>query len=307
MNSIYRKFYKGFYLKTGGYIPMKPLNQNVYPGDFFQIRNGEMIILGNIYKKKLVIPENSYFENGIKLNPATWSFNEGVTKPYSGRGTGNNPIEGEFEFSRQILSFDGSGSYFFRGNEPEAVKIGNWNDIKDGLIIKLTQTLYSFRDLYLVTECVTNSNWTLAIASSEDAELEIATDSENYGLVDIFGHSSSRTIQSRDIEYYNREEDRKPVFLKAKKLAVQNEHLDTFISELISEYASRNEWANDFFDYDFYSEGASFAPNVSQAAEINLLDLLQANQLNPNTALLYFRWIDANLDDIEKLFINYEV
>ena len=33
--------------------------------------------------------------------------------------------------------------------------------------------------------------------------------------------------------------------------------------------------------------------------------MLQANELNPNTALLYFKWADANLDDIEKLFLVY--
>ena len=39
--------------------------------------------------------------------------------------------------------------------------------------------------------------------------------------------------------------------------------------------------------------------------QASILDMLQANELNPNTALLYFRWSDANLDDIEKLFTAY--
>ena len=305
MDTVYRKFYKGFYLKTGGFIPVKPINQCVYPGDFFQIRNGEMIVLGNIYRKSIVIPENEHLEYGIKLNPANWSFNDGVTKPYSGRGSGNNPIEGEFEYSKQILAFSDAGSYFFKGNNPESVQISNWRDIKNELIIKMTQTLYSFRELFIVTESATNSDWTLAISSSDEGELEIATDSENFGLVDIFGDASSKTIQSKDIEYYHREDKRKPTFFKAKKLVVQDEKLETFISELISERIGKKEWADDFFDYDFEHDAQAYAPRVSPNVQISFLDMLQANQLSPNTALLYFRWVDANLDDVEKMFLSY--
>lgn len=305
MDQVYKKYYRGFYLKTGGFIPSKPINQSMYPGDFFQIRNGEVIVLGNIYRKSIIIPEEKSIEFGLKLNPANWSFSDGVTKPYSGRGSGNNPIEGEFEFSKQVLAFDSSGSYFFRGNNPESVKIANWSAIKDELIIKLTQTLFSFREVYVVTECATNSDWTLAIASSHKAELEIATDSENFGLVDIFGHSSAKTIQSKDIEYYHRESNRTPNFFKAKKLVVRDEKLDIFISDLISQRVNRNQWVSDFFDYDFHDQPVPFAPHITNNVQISFLDMLQANQLNPNTALLYFRWIDANLDDVEQLFLSY--
>jgi hypothetical protein len=42
-----------------------------------------------------------------------------------------------------------------------------------------------------------------------------------------------------------------------------------------------------------------------QNAQGFYLDMLQCNELNPNTALLYFKWVDANLDDVEKLFGAY--
>jgi hypothetical protein len=42
-----------------------------------------------------------------------------------------------------------------------------------------------------------------------------------------------------------------------------------------------------------------------QNAQACFLDMLQSNELNPNTALSYFKWADANLDDIEKLFGSY--
>lgn len=304
MDTTFRKFFRSLYMRTNGYIPAKPLNQNMYPGDFFQIRNGEMIILGNIFRQSLVDPGNVEFEYGIKLNPSNWNFGEGVSKPYSGRGSGQRPIEGGFEYSKQIIAYESKGSFFFRSNAPESVKILNWSNIQQELIIKLTQTYYSFRELYLVTETATTSDWTLAIAGSDKAELEIATDTENFGLVDIFGHHSARTIQSKDIEFYHREANRKPVFFKAKKLVVQDEKLEVFIGELISRREKQNEWASDFYNYDFHYDEV-YTSQVPHAAQTSVLDMLQANELNPNTALLYFKWADASLDDIEKLFITY--
>jgi hypothetical protein len=306
MNNLYRKFFCKFYDQTNGFIPTKPVNQNVYPGDFFQIRNREMIFLGNIFSSSIVDPKNIEFGQGIQLNPSSWDFYEGVTKPYSGRGTGHNALEGEFEFSKQILAFHSKGSFFFRGKHPESVKILNWSSIQDELIIKLTQTHFSFRNVYVVTEIATTSDWTLAIASSEKAELEIATGSENFGLVDIFGHGAAKTVQSKDIDYYHREPKRKPSFFKAKKLAVQNEKLDVLVDELIHQRIHKNEWATHFYEHDIYHDTANYSTQLSHNSQISLLDMLPGNQLNPNTALQYFKWVDANLDDIGKLFVSNE-
>jgi hypothetical protein len=304
MERVYRNFYRNFYLKTGGFIPSAPINQNVYPGDFFQIRNGEMIVLGNIFRNGIIAAHDVELSNGIKLNPAGWNFGDGVTKPYSGRGNGHGPLDGDFEYSKQILAFAAEGSFIFRGNDPESVKINNWTDIAQSLIIKLTQTIYSFRNIYVVTECATTSSWTLAIASSHNGELEIATDAENFGLVDIFGHASVKTIQSKDIEYYNREDKRKPSFFKARKLVVLEEKLDTFISELLYHRQNQHDWARDFYDYDFNYD-TQYNSQLPVGTRASVLDMLQANELNPTTALNYFRWADAGLDDVENMFVDY--
>jgi hypothetical protein len=304
MEKVYRNFYRNFYLNTGGFIPTRSLNQNTYPGDFFQIRNGEIIVLGNIFRNRVIDREECSLGYINRLNSANWSFGDGVTKPYSGRGTGHNALGGEFAYSKQILAFADSGSFLFRGNDPESLKLVNWDELQYKLIIKLTQTMYSFREIYIVTEIATTADWTLAVASSGKAELEIATDKENFELTDIFGHSSAKTIQSKDVEFYRRESKRRPCFFKARKLVVQDERRDVFISELMSRMQGQDEWASDFFEHDFnYDQvGTALVPGGAQAS---VLDMLQTNQLNPNTALLYFRWVDANLDDVEKLFMNY--
>jgi len=211
----------------------------------------------------------------------------------------------ELNSIQQVLAFDGFGSFFFKSSAPESVKIANWSDIQQQLIIKMTQTLYSFRELYIVTESATTDNWTLAVSNSDKGELEIATESENYGLVDIFGDSSAKTIQAREIEFYHREEKRRPRFFKAKKLVVQQEKFEVFISDLIGERQHLPAWVSNFYEYDFHDDALAFSTSVSSNAQACILDMLQANQLNPNTALQYFTWVNANLDDVYELFNTY--
>lgn len=274
------------------------------PGDFFQVRNGEVLMLGNVFRNGIVNAEDVSFGYAIRLNPAAWSFGDGVNKAYSGRSVAQSVVEGSFEFSKQVLAFSGKGSFLFKGCQPEAVKILNWSDLQQSLIIRLTTASYSFRDLYVVTESVTLSDCTLAVAGASKAELEIATESENFGLTDIFGHGSAKTIQSKDIEYYQRFEKRRPLFFKAKKLEVQNERLEIFINDLLYMTQGYEAWAKDFYDYGFEFDN-TFHPQKMQFEKAGVLEMLQANELNPATALQYFKWADTSMDDVEKLFAVY--
>jgi hypothetical protein len=305
MDLIYKNYYRNFYLRTGGFLPTKPLNQNLFPGDYFQIKNGTINLLGNLYRNSIVSPEDVDISSIVKLNPSNWNFSDGITKPYAGRALGNNAIEGQFEFSKQILAFANKGSFIFKAEEPESIKINNWNEIQQQLIIKLTQTLFSFRELYIVTESATAASTTMAVAGEVNAELELASDSENFGLVDIFGHESTKTIQSKDIDYYHRETKRKPAYFKAKKLVVQEDKLAYFISDFLNKTYNSSEWTDAFFDSNFHNDINYSSQMIMQNAQGYFLDMLQANELNPNTALLYFKWTDANLDDVEKLFESY--
>lgn len=306
MDSITKRFYVDFYNKTNGFIPSKPLKQHIYPGDFFQIQNGEIIVLGNIFRKNIVDADEVVFGYGITQNEYNWNFNSGVTKPYTGRDSGQNPIEGNFGYTRQVIAFKDYGSFLFSSKNPSSVKIENWSDIADELIIKLTQVLYSFREVYVVTENVVTSNWTLVISGSEKGELEIASEKEHIGILELFGDINSKTIQARDIEVFQKETKKRPSFFKAKKLVVQPERLEVFINELLSERTGMLEWVNNFFDYDFYNEEVFKYKKMPTNPQVSILDMLSGNQLNPNTALQYFKWANANLDDIEKLFITYE-
>ncbi|WP_293304920.1 hypothetical protein [Pedobacter sp. UBA5917] len=304
MENVYRNFYRSFYLRTNGFIPTSSLAKAVYPGDFFQIRNGQVVVLGNIYRSELVKHEDIKLEYDNKLNPSGWSFSEGVSKPYSGRRNSNEAIEAEFEFSKQILAFSEKGSFIFKGSDPVSTRIINWNEIQQQLIIKLTQTYYSFRDVYVVTESATTKNWTLAVSGAASAELEIVTAEENFGLNDIFGHVSSKTIQSKDIEFYQREEGGKPSFYRAKKLLIKDDKSEALVADHIAKEQGHHEWAKAFYKSDFHSNN-EYLNDQSAYLQVNMLDLLRPGELNPNTALLYFSWADMSLDDLEKLFISY--
>jgi hypothetical protein len=302
MGNVYKNFYKSLYLKSGGFIPAKPLNQNLFPGDYFQIKNGEIIVLGNLYRNGIIAPEDIDLSPLMMLSSANWDFSSGISKPYSGRGHGNSAIDGQFEFSKQVLAFASKGSFIFKADKPQSIKIKNWNDIQQQLIIKLTQTLYSFRELYVVTESAVAESTTLAVSGDKNAELELASDAENFGLVDLFGHPNTKTIQSKGIEYYHRETKKKPAYFKAQKLAVQHEKLAYFITDFIGRNNNSSEWTDQFFDSNFDND-TDYSPQLTtQDSQGVYLDLMQSNELNPNTALLYFRWTETTLDDIEKLF-----
>lgn len=59
----------------------------------------------------------------------------------------------------------------------------------------------------------------------------------------------------------------------------------------------------------YHAEGATIVAeqNLAAATDANnaVALTLPPNELNPNTALLYFKWADANVDDVEKLFNQY--
>jgi hypothetical protein len=302
MQLIYRNFYRSAYLNTGGLMAPGPLNRPLLPGDFFQVRNGATLVLGNIYSNGIIQPEETDIAAGITMNPAGWNFGDGVSKAYSGRGAGESATGGEFEYSRQVLAFRAAGSFMFAGYAPEMIKINNWSDIGPQLIIRMTQTMYSFREVYVVTEAVSLLGATLAVAGAPGAELEIATEEDNFGLVDIFGQHKARTIQSRDIEYYHRTEARRPFFFRARKLTVRDEKKQIMVSQLAAQAGQRRSWYNGFFEA---APGYTETGEMYEAGQECVLDLLQAQQLNPNTALQYFTWAEANMDDVEKMFITY--
>lgn len=304
MNQSFRNFYKSAYLQTGGYLPAKPFGQLVFPGDLFQIVNGQVVVLDNIFKAGLIDQGDIHFRT-VNQKEVNWTFSQGITKPYSGRDIGVNALKGDFEYSKLVLSFKEKGSFIFKGKSPQAVSILNWADLASELIVKLTCTHFSFREVYVATESVSLAEWTLAVAASKKAELEIVTDSENFGLVDIFGNNGTKTVQSKYLEYYDRSTKREPIFFKAKKLVVNKDMIEVLISKYYEAQKHKLKWLKKYFDFEIAENDGQAPPTSLGQWHVGLLDSLKAGELNPSNAIHYFGWQNADLDDVAKLFVQY--
>lgn len=298
MENLLDKFIKKFYFQTGGYLPVLPLNNVVFPGDIFHWENGKMVILGNIFQ--LEISDKFRLSEELSLNPINWNFQDGVENAFSARSKAkaflNN--EDDFEYSKLILHFSGPGSFRFHAKGPACIRLLSWSEIADGLIIKLTQTYFSFREVAIVTDCAFADEWSLAVAGKAGAEMELATAYEDETMVNIFASEGVKTIQTKNISIHEHTKKRKPVFFKAKKLEIRQDGLFDFKQTLANISEGRDLWAfNNFSEKYHFEIGSRVAPRF-MLNNIKLLDMMPPNQLNPVSALMYFRWDDFGLDDM---------
>lgn len=298
MNDLYKKFVVKSYLSTGGFTPFIPNLVHILPGDFFQIEKGQLKVLGNLFKDGILDKRDVDLQYDIHQYDENWDLSEGVDKPFFGQKN----IQGEFqeeEKSVRAFRFECPGSFFFQGKNPKSVKISNWDYLKDQLIIKMTQVLFSFREVYLVTESAYLDQWMLAVANSREAELELRVQMQENGP-DLFGHVDAKALYAKHIECYKRGSRTSLPFFKAKRLSARDTRNSLASIDAISSENALVGWANDAFDFDFRIEDQLSAPK--KYSQIAFIDQLRANELNPTTALEFFHWTDFNLDDIENLF-----
>jgi len=308
MSSNLGTFYRRFYVSTNGYIPSNPITNFVLPGDFFQIKNGRMIRLGNFYKEGFVKGEEVRLsEKGVPLTNYSWKMSQGFKKEHAVREVINNDYgEKAYNFTKQLLRYVNPGSFSFSAHKPEAVRILNWDYIKDKLLVKFTQSAYSFRDLFIVTEVVSAEHWTLAVSGQHNAELEVISAENHIGLVDIFGDSSSQAIESKGMEVYTSREGRIPNFFKAKKLILREEISDAYFQSISENEEEMVDWAKDFYDYEFQTNDQFSLPQLGQHIVWDLVDVIISTQLNINNALQHFKWVDASMDDVAKFNLHYD-
>lgn len=299
MDNILDKFITKFYYQTGGYLPVLPLNNPVFPGDFFHWENGNMVVLGNIFQ--LQMSDKLALSDESSLNPVNWNFEDGVANAFSARSKGKAIFDAEkdFEFSKLILQFAELGSFRFHTINPAAIRLLSWGQIAEGMIIKMTQTYFNFREVSIVTECAFADEWSLAIAGKPGAEMELATSQDDETLVNIFASEGVKTIQTKNIAIHEQVKKKKPVYFKAKKLAMRQEGLLDLKQSIANLSEGRDNWAfNNLNEKYHFDIGTNCTPRFMQN-NIKLLDMIPSNQISPNNALLFFRWDDFGLDDIK--------
>lgn len=280
-----KHFYQQSYLQSSGWLPMKPLSQPVELGDFFQISRQQIRPLGSIKSSAMVEPIQQ--SDRLNLNPLDWQLKDQVRQLYSK----HQQIEGEHQdhqWTQQVLEFSEPGSFIFYANNPNCQLILNWSKIKDELTIKLTQSEYSFRDIYVVTGVARLSDWGLAIADKPGAQLETTAQLRTNNHFDLFRHHSSITQASQDLFQFDKSNEDPCYFFKAKKLILSDTKRDQCLHHLLQQYDPR--------------EGQQPLNLLTGWLNTDLLNAQQTQQLNMANCIEFFDWADANLDDIAGLF-----
>lgn len=284
-----REFYRQCYMQTE-WIPMQPLTRSVGLGDVCQIHQGYFQPLMNLTEIHLV--EDILVSEPIMLNPMDWRMSSGVQQTYSATehiGSHGDTADSEdlelIDWTRQQLSFEQPGSYVFHGDEANCRLIMNWHKLKDDVTLKLTQTHYGFRELYVVTGVATLNNWGLALSGGHNAQLDMAAATRNTDLFALISHETARADQCKNIAAYEKSHRQPAYFFKAKRLILSDEVHDRYMCRLLD----NDEELSD--------------RSIANWLNCNLLNLIKSNEFNLATSISYFNWADASLDDVERLLV----
>lgn len=273
-------FYHDCYLKTG-WIPMQPLSRKIAVGDVCQIQHGNVLPLLNLEQANVV--ESISISNALHLNPIEWAIQRGVMQTHCAIRTDANKAGEPYQWTEQVLEFDAPGSFLFHGQEPRAHLLLNWHHIKDDVTLKLTQLHYSFRDVYVITGVASMPDWGLAIAGQAGAQLEMSATVGNTDYYALLSHQSAQTVKCRGINCYEQSKGMPAHFFKAKKLVISDESYDHYLRKVIAD-----------------EEELGLRATANWLAS-NLLNLVKSNELNLNTCIKFFSWVDCSLDDVARL------
>jgi hypothetical protein len=263
---------------SGGWLPMMPLTKAVVPGDFGQLRGGSLAALGNILDLSLVQPVDA---NEPLALADDWCWSSGVIPQYRGSGNETQSSDGganDRGWQKQALGFDGPGSFAFHGRAPQGQWLLNWAEFAPDITLKLTQSVFTFREVVVVTAVAEVSQWGLAIAGGADAELVVTSeDSSDWGGL---SHQSAQLAQSRGLTQAVLGCEQGGYFFKAKKLVLSAQKHDQLMQQLLQQANPPTE------------------AQLSHWLLGGLINRVQANELNLNTCLDIFDWADVTLADL---------
>jgi hypothetical protein len=253
---------------------MFPLTQNIKLGDFCQTVRGLLVPQGNI--EQLRILDETLLSPSMLLEPEVWRFSHGVELVMQQQHN---------EYTEQLLRFYEPGSCVFYLNEPKAQYILNWQEIKDNLTIKLTQTDYSFRDVFVITAVTTGADWSGVIAGKAQAELKLVADCYANGNDHhhLLRNDSVKAEIIQNIDYFEKHTEQPCYFFQAKKLV---------LSEQEKQKVRINHIKNG---------NQGYLPNYRNNHSI---EQIPGKNITINNCLDYFEWADVSLDDVELLCQN---
>ncbi|CAM4139472.1 hypothetical protein [Pseudoalteromonas byunsanensis] len=272
---IYKDFFFDSY-NDSGWIPVHPFGLQAELGDVFQIHQGRMLTLLNA-GCDLDLVNHIHANEAFPLRNDDWRHARNCLKVDD-----SLIVEQQFEEQsvkrQQTFRFDKAGAYLFYGDNPMATYMRNWSQVAPELIVKLTQSKYTFREAYVVTAVARMSRWGLAIAATEGAELMLEGEREH--SLCLFEQQRCNITNSSGLAFFEHNDERPMHFFKAKKLTISDRKFDEYLHEL-------------------YKRG-TYKPQlpIDNWLHSNLLSLSTTEQLNINTCQDFFQWQDATLDDV---------
>ena len=278
-----KEFYRNCYLKTG-WLPAQPLMHELAVGDVCQIKSGRLMPLLNIGDAHLI--ENLVLADDIALDGYGWHLSQGMQQT-SHETLIEQDTEGQegekYHFSRQVIELKSQGDFIFHARAPQACLLLNWHQIRDDLTLKLTQLHYSFRQAYVITGVASAHDWALAVAGQVNARLEMSVKLASHDCYHLLSHESALAERSQGLACYEASRGRTAYFLKAKKMVMSDAMTDRYLSKVIE-------------NKDELSSG-----EVANWLQTDLLNQVKTNELNLNTSISFFTWVDLSLDDVELL------
>ncbi len=264
-------------VQSGGWLPMMPMTNTVVPGDFGQLRGDGLVTLGNILDLQMVQP---IVASEVLALADNWCWTSGMISQY--RGSETQTSEGEANYRRwqkQALGFDGAGSFAFHGRTPQGQWLLNWAEFVSDITLKLTQSLFSFREVVVVTAVAEVNQWGLVVAAGADAELVVISEdnSDWSGL----SHQSAQLAQSKGLARAVLGCEQRAYFFKAKKLVLSQPISDQLMQQLLCQ-----------------SE-PPYGAKLNHWLAGGLINRLRLGEQNLNTCLEIFDWADVTLTDLQ--------
>lgn len=276
-SDFYSAFYRDCYLQSG-WLPAFPFGSNLQNGDVVQIRRGQILPLLNIQQLNLTHPER--YSEAVTLSESEWPKSFACLQTHNDCYSEQSE-EGIRQICEQYYAFQQAGAYLFRNKNPEGRFLLNWHQIAEELIVKLTQSKFSFQEVYVITDVVNIPHWGLAIAAQADAELRLIAETTSSDC--LLESENCQMNTSRYLAIYEHRINHPLCFFRAKKLVLTAKKYDELLGEILSN--------NGVMDSSYHKGWM----------QTNLLNLGNSATLNISTCMDFFDWQEVGMDEVVKL------
>lgn len=274
---FYRAFFRDCYLQSG-WIPVFPFGHSIANGDVFQIQNGQRLSLLNI--QQLALTDSEKYSELVHLREQDWPESFECVQTQNNAYT-EQTDNGLSQIRQQSYSFQQAGAYLFSGRNPQGRFMLNWHKIVKELIVKLTQSKFTFQEVYVVTDIANIPHWGLAIAAQANASLQLVAASSSGNC--LFDVEDCQMSDSSYLSVYQHSHSQPLFFFRAKKLVLSAKKHDHYLKEML------------------HNDGVMSPPYHKEWLQTSLLNLASSNELNITSCTDFFDWQDVGMDEVVKL------